>query len=269
MKKIDIIILSNTADETYHNLLSTTVNSIKEQTDVESNIILVETNTEYKTKEQYGLPIDVLVLPNEKFNFNRFLNHGLKHSTADYICFSNNDVRYFPNSLFNLIEGLQTYDSVCPYGIGYACHLYKQLNLDINSTIEFYRMNWSFLGWSFCFTRKTLNKCFDGKFDERFAFFRADDDVLRTLIQKKFKHAVVGASKAEHLNADGKNGRGSNSYKLLGDKETVYFYTDHPEQTNLLEEKWKTAGEKEKLFYSNFYNRNAEELNLIHKNFLI
>lgn len=225
MKKIDIIILSNTADETYHNLLSTTVNSIKEQTDVESNIILVETNIEYKTKEQYNLPIDVLVVPNEKFNFNRFLNHGLEHSTADYICFSNNDVRYYPNSLSNLIDALQTYDSVSPYGYGYTCRLYKPLNLNQDSILEDYHCNMGFLGWCYCFTRKTMNDCFGGKFDERFEFYDQDGDVATTLYYNGFKHAAVGPAKAEHLNMFGNHGRGGNSYKLFGSEQNIYYHT--------------------------------------------
>jgi glycosyltransferase involved in cell wall biosynthesis len=239
MEKIDVIILSNTADETYHNLLSITVNSIEAQTDVESNIILVETNTAYKTKEQYNLPIDVLVVPNERFNFNRFLNHGLKYSTADYICFSNNDVRYFPNSLYNIIEALQTYDSVSPYGIEYACWLYKELNLDANETLEHCIVNSSFLGWCYCFTRRTMNECFNGQFDEEFEFYRQDADVVQTLYKNKFRHAVVGSAKAEHLNLKGNPGRGSNSYKLLGSEEDIYYYTEHPRNWDKFFNKWR------------------------------
>lgn len=246
MKKIDIIILSNTADETYHNLLSITVNSIKAQTDVDSNVILVETNTEYKTKEQYNLPIDVLVVPNEKFNFNKFLNHGLKYSTADYICFSNNDVKYFPNCLSNLIDGLQEYDSVCPFSFRYVNWLYERLNLDTTSNLEHCLINASFLGWCYCFTRKTMNECFDGKFDEQFEFYRQDEDVIRTLIHNKFRHAVIGSAKAEHLNIEGRHGRGSNSYKLLGTDEEQYFYTEHPRNWEKLGNKWRPSRDENK-----------------------
>jgi glycosyltransferase involved in cell wall biosynthesis len=235
MKKIDIIILSNTADDKYHNLLSITVNSIKSQTNIETNIILVETNKEYKSKEQYNLPIDVLVVPpDERFHFNKFLNYGLEHSTADYICFSNNDVRYFENCFYEIVEALQTFDSVSPYGIGYA----GWNDFDENITTENYRINGGFLGWCYCFTRKTMNECFDGKFDERFAFYRQDMDVLTTLREKRFKHGVVGPAKAEHLNIKGNRGGGSNSYKLLGSAEDIHFYTEHPEQWRLFREKW-------------------------------
>ena len=234
MKKIDIIILSNTADNTYHNLFSITVNSIKEQTNIESNVILVETNNNYKKKEQYTLPIDVLVVPNEKFNFNRFLNHGLAHSTADYICFSNNDVKYYPNSLYNIIEGLQSYDSVSPHGINYA-HDFKE-----GATVEHCVINRSFLGWCYCFTRRTMNECFGGKFDEQFEFYRQDEDIVETLHVNKFKHAVVGLAKAEHLDLNGNIGRGANSYNLLGTKEDVYYYTEHPRTWNMFHKKWRS-----------------------------
>ena len=218
-EKIDIIILSNTADEIYHNLLSTTVNSIKEQTNIQSNIILVETNTEYKTKEQYNLPIDVLVVPNEKFNFNRFLNHGLKYSTADYICFSNNDVRYYPDSLYYLIEGLQTYDSVCPFALSHAPleRCYKSENLMFSSNLAYYKTTVSFLGWCYCFTRKTMNECFNGKFDERFMFWCQDHDVVQTLLKTNAKHAVIGLAKAQH--------QSGTSHALFKTKEERHQHT--------------------------------------------
>jgi glycosyltransferase involved in cell wall biosynthesis len=232
MKKIDIIILSNTANEHFHNLLSITVNSIKAQTDVESNIILVETNKEYKTKEQYNLPIDILVVPDELFHFNKFLNYGLKYSTADFICFSNNDVKYHAHSLYHLVEAMQSYDSVSPHGLGYGPHL------NTDSVIDHCQLNASFLGWCFCFTRKTLNECFGGNFDERFAFYRQDDDIVRTLAFRKLRHALVGPAKVEHLNLMGYAGRGANSYGLFGTEEQTYHYTESPEQMHILNDKW-------------------------------
>jgi len=233
MKEIDIIILSNTANEVYHNLLSITVNSIKSQVGVRTNIILVETNSAYKIKEQYNLPIDVLVIPGERFHFNKFLNYGLRYSCADYICFSNNDVRYHPFSLYYLVESMQSYGSVSPHGLGYACCLNAA-----NAVIEHCSLNSSFLGWCFCFTRKTLNESFDCAFDERFSFYRQDDDIVRTLAFKNIKHALVGAARVEHLNVKGECGRGGNSYNLLGNKEEVHFFTEHPAQFHILDEKW-------------------------------
>ena len=229
MKKIDIIILSNTADQNYHNLLGITVNSIKEQTDIESNIILVETNKDYKTKEQYNLPIDVLVVPDEPFHFNRFLNHGLQHSSADYICCSNNDVRYFPHSFYHLIEALQTYDSVSPYAEGYSN------GLSDSEITECDHLNKCFFGFCYCFTRKTMNECFSGKFDETFAFWLQDNDIIYTLRDKGAKHALVGPAKAEHLDTKGSKGKGANSYKLFGKDVNKYTWG----QQQLMRKKWK------------------------------
>jgi len=240
MKKIDIIILSNTADDNYHNLLSITVNSIKAQTDVETNIILVETNTEYKTKEQYNLPIDVLVVPDEPFHFNKFLNHGLQHSTADYICFSNNDVRYFANSLANLIDALQIYDSASPAAIGYN-EFSETQKYD-----ESYDMNKCFLGFCYCFTRKTLNNGFDGKFDEKFSYYSQDGDVRTTLKYKNLKHVCVKSSRIEHMNLNGTCGKGGNSFTLLLNKNTV-------EQFETLYLKWVNIDKK--MLDFNFANK--------------
>lgn len=230
MKEIDVIILTNTASDEYFNLLKITIESIKAQTDVKSNIILVETNKLVRNKEVYGLDIDNLVIPDETFHFNRFLNHGLKYSKSDYVCFSNNDVYYFPYSLFHLIEAMQEYDSVSPFGLGYSN------GLDEKKIISGYELNRLFFGWSFCFTRKTINKCFNGSFDERFAFYRSDLDIVETLKLNNFKHGAVGNAKAAHLNLKGEPGTGRNSYVLLG--ENSYFYTEHPEQNRIFHEKW-------------------------------
>ena len=241
MNTIDVIILSNTADSDYHNLLSITINSIKSQSDVLTNVILVETNNEYKTKEQYNLPIDVLVIPNEPFHFNKFLNYGLSHSTAEYICFSNNDVRYHPNSLSELISALQTYDSVSPYApqgapIGLN-HKGYSTGLDPTKVTEGDEINKYFFGFCFCFTRKTMKNCFlGGKFDERFAFWFQDDDIIYTLRKKKAKHALVGPARVDHLNFKGQLGIGGNSYKLfLKHKLNTFLMGQKPK----LNKKWK------------------------------
>lgn len=232
--EIDIIILSKTADDLYLQMLGMTVNSIKDQKDVNSNIILVETNKNYKTKEQYNLPIDVLVVPEEEFNFNRFLNYGLQYSTKENICFSNNDVRYYPHSLIGLIEGLKTYDSVSPFAYGYS------EGMDENSISECYTLNKCFFGFCHCITKKAMNECFNGKFDEDFIFWYQDDDIIVTIKEKGFKHGLVGFSKVEHLQINGPRdaivkGKGANSYILFEDKQYEYLWGQH----RTMRKKWK------------------------------
>jgi glycosyltransferase involved in cell wall biosynthesis len=232
--KIDIIVLSNTANEMYLELLGITINSIKEQTNVDSYVILVETNKDYKSKEQYGLPIDLLLIPNEKFNFNRFLNYGLKFCTADNICFSNNDVLYYENSLYNLIEGLKEYDSVSPFAYGYSEGMKE------DSITECYQLDKCFFGFCHCITREAMKNCFNNKFDENFVFWYQDDDIIFTIEDKGFKHGLVGNAKVNHLQFSGAKdkilkGRGSNSYELFGEEQYHHLWGQHP----LFRTKWK------------------------------
>jgi len=240
--KIDIIVLSNTANENYLRLLGMTINSIKAQKEVDSNLILVETNKEYTTKEQYNLPIDQLLVPNEKFHFNKFLNYGIELTTADKICFSNNDVKYHPKSLFHLAEALETHDSVSPYSPRY-CE-----GLDETKTTICYEMNRCFFGFCHAITRKALFKCFNGKFDEQFVFWYQDDDIIYTLEDKGFKHGLVGPAVVEHVQFDGTpkhnirdDGRGSNSYVLFGEETYEHLWGQHPK----IRGKWKKSAKRD------------------------
>ena len=94
MKNIDVVILSNTANMEYYKMLKQCITSIKSNTDVNTNIILVETNKELKGKD-LKLPIDTIYIPEEEeFNYNKFLNYGLQFCKNDFICITNNDVIY-------------------------------------------------------------------------------------------------------------------------------------------------------------------------------
>lgn len=114
MDAIDIIILSNTANIQYYNILKSCIESIKNSVDIITRIILIESNKKLKDKN-LKLPIDVFFVPDdEKFNYNKFLNHGLKFCIHNNICISNNDVVYNNNTLSGLVKSLETYDSVSP-----------------------------------------------------------------------------------------------------------------------------------------------------------
>jgi len=92
--KVDIIILSNTINIQYYNMLKECITSIKANKNIIPYIIVIETNKKLKDKQDsLKLPIDVFFVPgDETFNYNKFQNYGLNFSKNKYICFSNNDV---------------------------------------------------------------------------------------------------------------------------------------------------------------------------------
>ena len=204
MKDIDIVILSNTADINYYKMLKQCIMSIKSNKDINTHIIVVETNKNLKGKD-LKLPIDVLYIPDEtEFNYNKFLNYGIQHCKHDFICISNNDVIYESNTLNGLVGCLDRYDSVSPWdnNVSWKYH-------STRDTYEGYETTEHLTGWCIVTKRNTLEKI-GGSFDERFAFWYQDDDYAELLKKNNLIHALVGDVSVYHL--------GQQSLKLFGNK---------------------------------------------------
>ena len=68
---IDVIILSNTADVKYYNLMEKCIKSLKNSSNIKTNIIVVESNSKLKTKKFKNLlKIDTVIFPEQSFNYN-------------------------------------------------------------------------------------------------------------------------------------------------------------------------------------------------------
>lgn len=206
MKKVDVIILSNTINMYYYNMLKTCVMSIRNSKNIIPYIIVIETNKKLKNKlETLKLPVDVFFVPDDSaFNYNRFQNYGLTFSKNKYICFSNNDVIYQEDTLHTLTNYLSVYDSVSPWEQNYSPRYFTSRGI-----YEGYETRQFLTGWSFCTTRDTINKI-GGKFDESFSFWYADDDYAKLLEANNLKHALIGDTTVVHLVEQSRD--------LLGDK---------------------------------------------------
>lgn len=206
MKDIDIVILSNTADLNYYKLLKQCITSIKSNKDINTHIIVVETNKELRGKD-LKLPIDVFYIPDdEEFNYNKFLNYGLQHCKHDFICISNNDVIYESNTINVLVDSLNEYDSVSPWDNNESWKYHP-----CRGTYEGYKITSHLTGWCIVTKRDTLEKI-GGSFDERFAFWYQDNDYAELLKKHDLTHALIGDVSVYHL--------GQRSLKLFGNKVT-------------------------------------------------
>lgn len=186
MKKIDVIILSNTANIEYYNILKTCVHSIRQSDDIDPNVIVIETNKKLRTKNLM-LPIDTFYIPDDDvFNYNKFLNYGLMFCKSDNICISNNDVIYEKNTLSVLINHLQHYDSVSPWDLNSSMTHHKERGI-----YEGYNTGSHVTGWCIV-TKKTTIEKIGGKFDEQFSFWCQDDDYSMLLKTNNLKHALIG-----------------------------------------------------------------------------
>ncbi len=189
---IDVLILANTANVDYYKLLKKCITSIKNSVDVTTVITLVESNSKLENKNlKELLPIDNIVFPKQTFNYNKFLNIGLKECNNEKILITNNDVFYENDTLKILTSHLSDYDSVSPWDIRTTPLLYKQRGI-----YEGYDTSRHIAGYSILTTRSVINTI--GGFDERFTFWYADDDYALSLKANNLKHALIGYASVLH-----------------------------------------------------------------------
>jgi hypothetical protein len=205
MENIDVIILSNTADINYYNLLKECVFSIKSSTNINTNIILIESNKKLANKD-LKLPIDSFYIPHDdKFNYNKFLNYGLDFCKYDNLCISNNDVVYKNNTLEGLVTYLNVYDSVSPWDINSTFRFHQHRGI-----YEGYSTRSHVTGWCIVTNQKTIKKI-GGRFDETFSFWFQDDDYSMLLEKNNLKHALIGEYEVYH--------RAGSSHELFDEVE--------------------------------------------------
>ena len=223
---IDVLILSNTASVKYFSLLKKCVTSIKDSANINTNIIVVESNRKLKTKHLTDhIPIDKIIYPDEEFNYNKFLNIGLKHCNNDSVLITNNDVFYERDTLDMLHSYLDTFDSVSPWDNNITPKLYNKRGIYIG-----HELRYNVAGYSFLVKKSALEKI--GGFDERFAFWYADNDYAMSLKENGLKHALIGYASVFHAVEQ--------SHDLF-DKEERIKQTYGAKK--IFEEKWKKVKE--------------------------
>ena len=76
--RVDTVILSKTSDLSHYVLTCRTINSLKASNDYESKIVVVESESSNKIKEEGFLYNGCNVIyPECTFNYNKFLNIGI------------------------------------------------------------------------------------------------------------------------------------------------------------------------------------------------
>ena len=162
----------------------------------ELEILLIESNK----NDTYLYPDFVsVIIPNESFNFHRFLNIGLAESTGDYIAFCNNDI-IFQKGWWSAIKKVKQrhpkFMCFSPIDRSYP----MMTEQEMPSTKDFY-IGWEnkrhFAAWCFVWERIVFDII--GKFDETFDFYSADDDELMTLRKYSIPNVIVTASNVKHL----------------------------------------------------------------------
>lgn len=216
----DVIILSKCINVEDFALNSNCIKSlITSEPNFSFNIKIIESNSYFNAKEFfYNFPHVEVIMPNESFNFNRFLNIGLNLSSEDLIIFSNNDVIFHKNWLTEILKVKQKnkqIQSFCPFDQTSPYLSWKKFN---QKTCHIgYRVPIEFVGWCFITERSVFDKT--GKFDEQFDLYFQDNDFALTLKKNSILHAMVPYSFVEHIGGyTTKNYDASKTIKYAEDK---------------------------------------------------
>jgi GT2 family glycosyltransferase len=197
MQIVDVIILSNTKDLSLYGLTQRTINTLRlSETTYKFDIKIVETNSEL-LKEGFVYHNCDVIAPKIEFNYNKFLNEGLKHCTNDWIVLCNNDLIFTQNWFSNLMNFQHQHPdikSLSPFEP--IWHVKRGLSAD-TEVYYGYRTSYEITGWCLVVHRDVIHAC--ELFDENFAFWYQDNDYAETIKSNNFKHALVCNSRVYHV----------------------------------------------------------------------
>lgn len=226
MIKVDVVILSYTKNDAIFKMTKNCIDSIiNSESNIKFRIFLVETD---KTgRFIYKYPNITTIVPDGEFNYNKFLNIGLKQCSSEWILISNNDTIYQQKWCSNMLnihnkdKELLSMSPLCP---GWDSH---QKFIDKKSDIHYgHETNFHLVGWSIFLNKSVISKI--GYFDEQFPFWYQDNDYSMALIQHNIKHALITSSVVEHIF--------NQSFDLIK-RETLLEYTLGSEK--IFNKKWK------------------------------
>lgn len=196
--KIDIIILSNTINSKIYDLNNECINSliVSENADLLGDIILIESNK----NATYTYPdIVEVIIPADNFNYNRYINIGIKATSSQFIGICNNDIIFYRNWFSEILKIKSAYPEVLSFCPLDPYNKRKELDRYIKYGDFYlgYNVGSEIAGWCIVIDRILVNII--GKFDEKFDFYYSDNDYAMTLIKHGIRHALVTRSIVRHL----------------------------------------------------------------------
>lgn len=202
-----IILLAYTTDENSFNLTYNALLSLKHSNykgEIKSVLIIENSNFEWKFSDDYGFEVESLNL-HQEFNYNRFLNLGIKWLNGKYLLKDNDLIACCNNDLIFdknwLIINHYDYPSMSP-----KCSL-TQSQKHFTKNTKGYRTAIFLAGWAIMLKYSTWLTI--GGFDEDFPGWFADDSYAMQLIEHKIEHWLITDSIVNHING------GSNTLKTL------------------------------------------------------
>ncbi|MFN8275529.1 MAG: glycosyltransferase [Flavobacteriaceae bacterium] len=190
---VTTIFLSRTATQKTFEMTLEAIASLQKSISGENlEIILVESNPDYLTSG-FEYPAQVKVfLPNEPFNFHRFLNIGIQQAQGDYLALCNNDVLFHPQWMNEILKVSQEHPEIVSFSPSGKWMEQPERDYQLG-----YKVMQQIKGWCLVVKKEVFKTI--GLLDETFSFYYADNDYAMTLKYYNLKHALVYRSYVEHL----------------------------------------------------------------------
>lgn len=234
MYELDVLMLTNTANDEIYKMTSEAVNSLRASEGLRNaNIVLLESNKE----SYYKFDVDQYIIPDIDFNYNAYLNIGYRYCNGSYTCVSNNDIIFSKTWWTKMKSAFQKYnlDAASPKSTmpvqshnnqsDYLKHYYTP-----DSLVKIEIKTYSFAGWCLTMTAETRDWLFP--LDEQFIHYHQDLDIMMRLQEKGIKHGFVAGSKMHHygnkssaLLSEGQKKNLVNSRRLFDKKWAGYDMT--------------------------------------------
>ena len=205
----DIIILTKTADDKYYDMTYDCIQSIRySEPDMNFNIILMESN---KDSEYVYDNADKVITPNCEFNYNKFINIGMKECESEWRVISNNDVIYHDKWL-QVIKSVHATNSHIKSFSPWTEHWHgPRIGKNVQPLRVGYTAGLEVAGWCIIARKEVFDTI--GPLDEQFEFWYQDNDYAMTLHSHGILHALVSLCRVTHLiDAGSSNGK---SFDLL------------------------------------------------------
>ena len=179
--ELSVIFLSYTKNDDIFEMTNKAIDSLfnSESNEITFEVIVIESNPQFHEKYQFPSSVKTII-PNEKFNFHKFLNIGIKEAKFNQIALCNNDVIFHQSWYSELLKIKKLNPKICSFS---PCELNEnnqyqshELGYDVRTHIK---------GWCIVTDKDNLLKI--GLLDERFDFYYADDDYSMSLKKHNIK----------------------------------------------------------------------------------
>lgn len=195
---VDVIILTKSDNGRNSNITERTLQSLHDsEIQYVFKPIVMESG---ELCDQYTRLIDKYIVPKERFNYNRFLNIAMEHTSSEWVVISNNDLGYekgWFTEMMNVHQLRPDIESFSPkdpmlYMLYFDWHFLNSPDIYFES----YSVSEAVMGWCIVLKRTAIDKVFP--LDEQFDMYYQDNDYAKTIESLGIKHALVRHSIVVH-----------------------------------------------------------------------